>query len=180
MSILVEIFQKSHFCRKKSWTIFFPILVESFRSPRFWSRFAKNLDFEIVRKSRFWSKFSKISILVEINEKSWFWLKFSWNFDIDRNFREIAFLSKNGVFVDKIPTLVEIFAILVEIGKNRFAKMSNLVEMWENLDFGQNFEKFWQILRKSHFGSKLRKSRFWSKFCENHDFGRNLQQILTS
>ena len=130
----------------------------------------ENLDFgQSLWKSRFWSKLWKIFDLhwnlknLDFGKylpKPPMWLKFSKNLDFDRNFPNCWFWTK----LQKLLVIAKFVLICANICQyldfvQNFRKLSILVDIYENLGFGQS----------------LWKSRFWSKLSENLDFSQYLR-----
>ena len=97
-------------------------------------------------------------ILFLYRPKSRFSLNIMKNLNFARNLRKISTME---FFIRKILMLVKIF---------------------ENVDFGRNFEKkidFGKAFRISQFWSRYRKFRFWSIFFLNHDFSQILEKFAS-
>ena len=59
---------------------------------------------------------------------------------------------------------------------SKFLKISILLKILENLDFGQYFRNItilFKILENPDFSENFTQSRYWSKFSKNLDFGQD-------
>ena len=128
----------------------------------------KNKNDTGYQKNRFRSKFRKISILVK------FLKKFRWKFRFQSNFRK----KKKLRFCDKIFQKIIFesnfwkkfnFCQKMQIFW-KFRKMSILVQLWKNFDYGEIFQNF-------DFLSNSRKNFEFGQNFENFEFCRNFESI---
>ena len=165
------------------------ILVQNFIKRWFRSKFLKNFDIgKILENLYFGQHFCKIPILVQIfinSEFGRFWLslrkmlilvKKKWKYvDICQNSRKSRFCSE----FSKISILVRIDANL-DFGKN-CRKISSLINIFGKISILVNFLRDFDLSEKKYknfgLGKNFRKMSIWVKICKYQDFGPNFQKI---
>ena len=124
-----------------------------------------------MRKSHFRSKCAKISIFVENLRISRFWSKLATNLGFE-NLENLYFrrnFQKKSWFWSK-------FAQSLDFGRD-WGKITILVEILKNLDYGRNFKKNTIFSKNLDFGWDDRKISIGIEIFENLDFGGNFSEI---
>ena len=156
MSILIKNIQKSKFWSKFSKISILEKIVEKShiwsnlsKKSQFWTKLSKILHFgRNVTKRRFWLKFTEISNLVEFSKKSRFWSKLSGILDWSKLIEMIMLITV--IIVEKCRFGSKLVSIFILVKNCRI--ISILVNIYENLDFGQSswksrlWSKMWKII----------------------------------
>ena len=174
ISILVKFSKNLKICEtfeKSGWS-------QNFRIKQYWSKSLKvSILVKIHKNVRFWSKFAKKNLnLCRTFEKSGFSSTYSRNSDFGQNPSKSRFLRSLSKYLDwwkflKISVLDKIFAILVKI-----CEISSLVKFFDKSRLIRNISLLIQISNNLDFGQFFLRSWLKWKFSKYLDFGQNRQK----